>query len=75
MRDGMFDFFQSDNYVYLIIAFIVLTIVIHWVVWVFLIRPRIRKHQEELSRTMERIEQEKRLNPDNPVHANQSRPD
>lgn len=69
----MFDFFQSDSYIYLIIAFIVLTVVIHWALWVFLIRPRIRKHQENLSQTMDRIEQEKNFNPDPEARATQDK--
>ena len=47
-----------NNYLIWLIAIVVVAIVGHWVLWVYVIRPRIRKHQEELSKTMDKIERE-----------------
>lgn len=47
-----------NNYLVWLLVFVVIAIVGHWVLWVYVIRPRIRKHQEELSKTMDKIERE-----------------
>lgn len=54
----MLDPTQTESYILAIIILVLVVLVGHWLLWVYLIRPRIRKHQEELSKTMDRIERE-----------------
>lgn len=64
----MSDIFQSNAYIYILIALVVLAIVFHWVVWVYLIRPRLQKHQAELSKTLDKLEREKSADSDANKH-------
>ncbi|MDO5680899.1 MAG: hypothetical protein Q4G54_11310, partial [Pelistega sp.] len=54
----MSDIFQSNAYIYILIALVVLAIVFHWVIWVYVIRPRLQKHQEQLRQTLDKLERE-----------------